>query len=211
MLSEEARGKEQRMPRSSLDKKKVIFHVGYPVRLINHAWTTTIHSHLHIFRYTVTVTLVSCPFIFRAVWPYFKAYIQNDMSQPLLMRCVGWLLYGKQLKAAPLLCFHLLLFTLSQHIHVFKVPVSAQTDEVCVSSEKTGSLESNEVFSQHCHSKIMCCSNELMQVCVITAFHFPCLWPQSWQVCVHPWKTAITSWNGNKMPNEEISRKGNKN
>lgn len=32
------------------------------------------------------------------------------------------------------------------------------------------------------------CSNELMQVCVTTAFHFLC---QSWQFCVRPWKTTI--------------------
>lgn len=100
--------------------KTVIFHVCYPIRLINHAWTTRIHSYLHKFTYTAkrctlqdkcsgflcTVTLVSCPFIFRAVWPYFKAYIQHDMSQPQLMRCVGWLLYGKQLEASPLPRFH---------------------------------------------------------------------------------------------------------
>lgn len=99
--------------------KKSFFCVGYTLRLINYAWSA--NSYLHIFLQTakccilqdefkwflcsVTVTLVSCPFFSRAMCPYFKTCIQNDMSHPVLMRCVGLLLDGKQLEAVAVLLF----------------------------------------------------------------------------------------------------------
>lgn len=147
---------------------------------------------------TLTVTLVSCPFFSRAVWPYFKAYIQNDMSQPLLMRCGGLLVDGKQLLAVAVLLFGCIASIYCQSIYMHSEWHSVD-----------GRWEMMEKWPEmvRLSKRHLCMSpdfvnNGLMQVFVIRAFNF---------LCVHPWRATITFQNCNKTLNADISRKGNKN
>lgn len=148
---------------------------------------------------TLTVTLVSCPFFSRAVWPYFKACIQNDMSQPLLMRCGGLLLDGKQLRAVAVLLFGCIASIYCQSIYMHSHLPS-------VSWWKMGDdgkwPEMVRLSRRHLCMSPDFVNNGLMQVFVIRAFNF---------LCVHPWKATITFQNCNKTLNADISRKGNKN
>lgn len=115
------------------------------------------------------------------------------MSQPLLMSSVGRLLHGKQLEVTLLLCFHSVAF------HQF-IP-SQHTDRLKQNHMLIRSFKSNKPC------KTGCCSTKLMQVCVTAAFYFSsCDHRSDVCVCIPEKKNQ----NGNKMPNEEISRKGNK-